>query len=143
MTKAANKIGARCVPVLLAAFVISYLDRVNVGFAALTMNQDLGFSPAVYGNGAGILFLGYFLFQVPSNMALGKFGTRAVIMPIMILWGAVSMAMAFVETSEALELAAPCELQIFATDLNADAIAVARAALPGSSIERESAMSPR
>ena len=60
------------------------------------MNRDLGFSPSVYGNGAGILFTGYFLFQIPSNIAVEKFGTRAVIMPIMIAWGIVSTAMAFV-----------------------------------------------
>ncbi len=91
-----RKVAWRLIPFMGLLYFINYLDRVNVGFAALTMNHDLGFSPAVYGNGAGILFLGYFLFQVPSNMALGKYGTRAVIMPIMILWGAVSMAMAFV-----------------------------------------------
>jgi MFS transporter, ACS family, tartrate transporter len=91
-----RKVAWRLIPFMGLLYFINYLDRVNVGFAALTMNHDLGFSPAVYGNGAGILFLGYFLFQVPSNMALGKYGTRAVIMPIMLLWGAVSMAMAFV-----------------------------------------------
>ena len=91
-----RKVAWRLIPFMALLYFANYLDRVNVGFAALTMNHDLGFSPAVYGNGAGILFLGYFLFQVPSNMALGKYGTRAVIMPIMILWGAVSMAMAFV-----------------------------------------------
>ncbi len=91
-----RKVAWRLIPFMGLLYFVNYLDRVNVGFAALTMNHDLGFSPAVYGNGAGILFLGYFLFQVPSNLALGRYGTRAVIMPIMILWGAVSMAMAFV-----------------------------------------------
>ena len=91
-----RKVAWRLIPFMGLLYFVNYLDRVNVGFAALTMNHDLGFSPAVYGNGAGILFLGYFLFQVPSNLALSRYGTRAVIMPIMILWGAVSMAMAFV-----------------------------------------------
>lgn len=91
-----RKVGWRLIPFMALLYFVNYLDRVNVSFAALTMNQDLGFSPEVYGNGAGILFLGYFLFQVPSNVALHKFGTHAVIMPIMITWGLVSTAMAFV-----------------------------------------------
>ena len=91
-----GKIARRLIPFMMLLYLVSFLDRVNVGFAALTMNHDLGFSPEIYGNGAGILFLGYFLFQVPSNVALHKFGTRAVIMPIMIAWGLVSTAMAFV-----------------------------------------------
>jgi len=91
-----RKVSRRLIPFMALLYFVNYLDRVNVGFAALTMNHDLGFSPEIYGNGAGILFLGYFLFQVPSNVALHKFGTRAVIMPIMIAWGLVSTAMAFV-----------------------------------------------
>jgi ACS family tartrate transporter-like MFS transporter len=91
-----RKVRLRLIPFMALLYFVNYLDRVNVGFAALTMNRDLGFSPSVYGTGAGILFLGYFLFQIPSNIALEKFGTRAVIMPIMIAWGIVSTAMAFV-----------------------------------------------
>jgi ACS family tartrate transporter-like MFS transporter len=91
-----RKVSWRLIPFMALLYFVNYLDRVNVSFAALTMNQDLGFSPEVYGNGAGILFLGYFLFQVPSNVALHRYGTRAVIMPIMIVWGLVSTAMAFV-----------------------------------------------
>jgi ACS family tartrate transporter-like MFS transporter len=91
-----RKISRRLIPFMALLYFVNYLDRVNVSFAALTMNHDLGFSPEIYGNGAGVLFLGYFLFQVPSNVALHRFGTRAVIMPIMIAWGLVSTAMAFV-----------------------------------------------
>ncbi len=74
---------------------------MNVGFAALHMNEDLGFSPSVYGFGAGIFFLGYIAFEVPSNLALHRFGARIWIARIMISWGLVACAMAFVwsETS--------------------------------------------
>lgn len=81
--------------------MVNFLDRVNVGFAALHMNEDLGFSPSVYGFGAGIFFLGYIAFEIPSNMALRRFGARIWIARIMISWGIVACAMAFVysETS--------------------------------------------
>lgn len=77
-------------------YFVSFLDRVNVGFAALTMNGDLGFSNAVFGFGASIFFLGYFLFEVPSNVILARVGARIWICRIMLTWGLVSMAMAFV-----------------------------------------------
>ena len=73
-------------------YVASFLDRVNIGFAALTMNQDLGFSPEVFGFGAGIFFFGYFLFEVPSNLMLEKVGARVWMCRIMVSWGLVSMA---------------------------------------------------
>jgi ACS family tartrate transporter-like MFS transporter len=81
--------------------MVNFLDRVNVGFAALHMNADLGFSPSVYGAGAGIFFVGYILFEVPSNLALQRFGARIWIARIMISWGIIAMAMALVhdETS--------------------------------------------
>src|SRR3954462_13090554 len=66
----------RLVPLILLMYVASFLNRVNVGFAALTMNQDLGFSPEIYGIGAGIFFWGYFLFEVPSNLIMEKVGAR-------------------------------------------------------------------
>ena len=69
-----RKIRNRCVVPLLFAFVISYLDRVNVGFAAITANQDLGLTATQYGWGAGLLFLGYSFFELPSNLALERFG---------------------------------------------------------------------
>jgi ACS family tartrate transporter-like MFS transporter len=86
----------RLLPFLCLIYFIAYLDRVNVGFAALTMNEALGLSPTAFGNGAGIFFLAYFLFEVPSNFALKRFGARAWIARIMITWGIISMAMAFV-----------------------------------------------
>jgi ACS family tartrate transporter-like MFS transporter len=86
----------RLVPLILAMYVAAFLNRVNVGFAALTMNQDLGFTPEIYGNGAGIFFWGYLLFEVPSNLIMEKVGARIWICRIMLTWGLVSMATAFV-----------------------------------------------
>jgi ACS family tartrate transporter-like MFS transporter len=91
----------RLMPFLCLCYAVNFLDRVNVGFAALSMNADLGFSPSVFGAGAGIFFAGYILFEVPSNLALQRFGARIWIARIMISWGIVAIAMAFVsgETS--------------------------------------------
>jgi len=86
----------RLVPLILALYIAAFLNRVNVGFAALTMNQDLGFTPEIYGVGAGIFFWGYFLFEVPSNLIMEKVGARLWICRIMLTWGLVSMATAFV-----------------------------------------------
>ena len=91
-----SKVTRRFVPFLILLYLIAYLDRVNVGFAALTMNKDLGISPYVFGLGAGFFFLGYFLFEVPSNLALEKFGARRWIARIMITWGLMASAMALV-----------------------------------------------
>ena len=84
------------VPFLIVCYFVAFLDRVNVGFAALQMNKDLGFSATVYGWGAGIFFLGYFLFEVPSNIALERVGARKWIARIMVSWGIVSAGMALV-----------------------------------------------
>ena len=92
-----RKISLRIVPFIMLLYFIAFLDRVNIGFAALTMNDDLGFSPTVFGFGAGIFFLGYFLFEVPSNLILHKVGARIWIARVMITWGLVSGAMAFVQ----------------------------------------------
>ena len=70
------KTARRLLPFLCLCYAVNFLDRVNVGFAALSMNQDLGFSPSVFGTGAGIFFAGYLLFEVPSNLALQHFGAR-------------------------------------------------------------------
>jgi ACS family tartrate transporter-like MFS transporter len=86
----------RLVPLILAMYVAAFLNRVNVGFAALTMNHDLGFTPEIYGRGAGIFFWGYFLFEVPSNLLLEKVGARMWIGRIMLTWGVVSTLTAFV-----------------------------------------------
>ena len=77
-------------------YIVSYLDRINIGFAALQMNRDLGLSPAVYGFGAGIFFIGYFLFEVPSNLIMTRVGARLWMARIMITWGIISSAMMFV-----------------------------------------------
>jgi len=93
-----RKITWRLIPFLVFLFVLAWIDRVNVGFAKLQMLQDLQFSEAVYGLGAGIFFIGYFLFEVPSNLLLEKIGARKTLARITILWGAASMAMAYVTT---------------------------------------------
>ncbi len=87
----------RLIPFMCLMYVASFLDRVNVGFAILTMKQDLGFSPEVFGLGAGIFFWGYFLFEIPSNLMLEKFGARLWMCRIMVTWGLISMATAFVQ----------------------------------------------
>jgi MFS transporter, ACS family, tartrate transporter len=84
------------VPFLVVCYLAAYLDRVNVSFAALTMNADLGLSAAAYGFGAGIFFLAYFFFEVPSNLLMARFGARRWIARIMFSWGLVSGATAFV-----------------------------------------------
>jgi MFS transporter, ACS family, tartrate transporter len=86
----------RLIPFLVLAYFLSYLDRVNLGFAGLTMNAELNFSPTVFSWGAGIFFIGYFLFEVPSNLALEKFGASRWIARIMVSWGIISALMAFV-----------------------------------------------
>jgi ACS family tartrate transporter-like MFS transporter len=92
-----RKVAWRLIPFIMLLYFVAYLDRVNVGFAALTMNADLGFTATVFGTGAGIFFLGYVLFEVPSNIALEKFGARRWIARIMFTWGIISCAMAFVQ----------------------------------------------
>ena len=87
----------RLVPLILAMYIAAFLNRVNVGFAALTMNHDLGFSPEVYGWGTGVFFLGYLVFEVPSNLIMEKVGARIWMARIMITWALVSMAFAFVQ----------------------------------------------
>lgn len=88
----------RLLPFLLLLYIISWLDRVNVGFAKLQMNADLGFSETVYGIGAGIFFIGYAFCEVPSNWFLVKFGARIWIARIMITWGLISASMMFVHS---------------------------------------------
>jgi ACS family tartrate transporter-like MFS transporter len=87
----------RLVPLIAVLYFVNYVDRVNVGFAALTMNRDMGFSPAVYGLGASLFFGGYLLFQIPANLVLERVGARRWIFSIMAVWGALSMATAFMQ----------------------------------------------
>ena len=89
----------RLIPFLFLLYIVAYLDRINVGFAALQMNQALGFSAATYGFGAGIFFLGYTLFEIPSNVILARVGARLWIARIMITWGIVSASMMFVRSA--------------------------------------------
>ena len=91
-----RKITYRIIPFVMLLYFIAFVDRVNLGFAALTMNKQLGFSPGVFGFGAGIFFLGYFLFEVPSNVILHRVGARIWIARVMITWGLVSGCMIFV-----------------------------------------------
>src|ERR1700742_2392318 len=84
------RVTRRLLPLLMACYFVAYLDRVNVGFASLTMNKALGFSASVYGFGAGIFFLGYFIFEVPSNVFLSKVGARRWIARILVTWGIIS-----------------------------------------------------
>jgi len=94
-TSATGRVRRRLIPFLALLYFVAYLDRVNVGFAALQMNRALGLSPLDFGRGAGVFFLGYFLFEVPSNLALARIGARIWIARIAIVWGLVSMAMVF------------------------------------------------
>ncbi|HEX8887240.1 MAG TPA: MFS transporter [Noviherbaspirillum sp.] len=91
-----RRVTLRLVPFLMLCYFFALLDRVNVGFAALQMNKDLGLSPAVFGLGSSLFFVAYFLVEVPSNLALEKFGARRWIARIMITWGIISAGMAFV-----------------------------------------------
>src|SRR6201995_1026726 len=94
-TRVLRKVTLRIVPFIMRLYFVAFIVRVNIGFAALTLNKDLGLSPTVFGFGAGIFFWGYFLFEVPSNLALDRFGARLWIARVMISWGIVSGAMAF------------------------------------------------
>ncbi|WOL25937.1 MFS transporter [Pseudomonas fragi] len=93
-----RKTAWRVIPLLMVCYLVAYLDRVNVGFAKLQMLDDLKFSEAVYGLGAGVFFVGYLMFEIPSNIALHRFGARRWIARIMMTWGLLSAAMMFVET---------------------------------------------
>jgi ACS family tartrate transporter-like MFS transporter len=95
-TSTLAKVTKRLVPFLIICYFVAYLDRVNVGFAALTMNQDLGLSQTAFGFGAGIFFIAYFIFEVPSNLLLERFGARKWIARIMLSWGILSGLMAFI-----------------------------------------------
>src|ERR1700710_3199752 len=95
-TSTIRAISWRLIPFLVLAYFLAYLDRVNLGFAALTMNAELKFSPTVFAWGAGIFFIGYFIFEVPSNLALEKFGASRWIARIMVTWGIISALMATV-----------------------------------------------
>ena len=92
-----KKIFWRLTPLMVFLYIVSYLDRVNVGFAALTMNKDIGLNAYTYGLGAGIFFWGYFIFEIPSNLIMAKVGARRWIARILFSWGLVAVAMAWVK----------------------------------------------
>ena len=92
-----RKVDRRIVPFLFFCYILAYLDRVNVGFAKLQMLKDLSLSDAAFATGAGIFFIGYFFFEVPSNVLLKKYGARMWIARIMISWGVISACMIFVK----------------------------------------------
>ena len=96
-----GKVMWRLIPFLIVCYFVAYLDRVNVGFAKLHMNQALGLSEAAFGLGAGLFFVGYFIFEVPSNIFLERVGARLWIARIMITWGIVSAAFAFIPSISA------------------------------------------
>lgn len=91
-----RKISCRLIPFLILLYLVAFLDRVNISFAALTMNRDLGIDAGLFGLAAGVFFLGYFLFELPSNLMLLRVGARRWIMLLMIAWGVISVATAFV-----------------------------------------------
>ena len=91
-----NKLFWRLIPFLFLLYVIAFLDRVNVSFAKLQMGADLGFSESVYALGAGIFFIGYFIFEVPSNLILNRVGAKIWIARIMIVWGIISVSFMYV-----------------------------------------------
>jgi len=92
-----RKITLHLIPLMFALYILAYLDRINVGFAALQMNADLNLSGTVFGVGSGIFFIGYFLFEIPSNLILHRIGARFWIARIMVSWGIISSAMMFVQ----------------------------------------------
>lgn len=94
-----RKVFFKLIPFLFFCYIVSYVDRVNISFAKLQFMQDLGFSEAAYGFGAGLFFIGYVLFEVPSNLWMQRVGARRTLLRIMVMWGLVSSAMMFVNTS--------------------------------------------
>lgn len=94
-----RRVAWRLVPFLCVLYTVAFIDRINVGFAALTMSRDLGLTPTMFGFGAGLFFLAYFLFEVPSNLILDRVGARRWIARVMITWGLISMGFAFITSA--------------------------------------------
>src|SRR5215510_9479010 len=91
-----SKLTRRLIPFMFLLYIVSYLDRINVGFAALQLNEALKFDPEIFGLGAGIFFIGYFIFEVPSNLIMERVGARIWIARILVTWGIISSSMMFV-----------------------------------------------
>src|SRR3989475_13267090 len=98
ITRLFSKIGWRILPFLIICYMIAFLDRINIGYSQLQMKQTLTFSDATYGLGAGIFFVGYFLFEVPSNLLLERICVLNTLLHILFTWGIVACALAFVQT---------------------------------------------
>ena len=94
-----RRVFRRIVPLCFLLYIVSYIDRANIGYAALQMNGELGLSTDAFGFAAGIFFIGYFLFEVPSNMLMARYGARVWIARILIGMGVVSVATAFVQSA--------------------------------------------
>ncbi|SDT53180.1 MFS transporter [Pseudomonas prosekii] len=97
LARAASKVKRHVLPLFVVMFIVNYIDRVNIGFVRSHLETDLGIGAAAYGLGAGLFFVGYALFEVPSNMLLQRYGARVWLTRIMFTWGAAAMAMAFVQ----------------------------------------------
>src|SRR6516225_1769109 len=104
-TRTIHKLRVRIIPFLFLLYIVAYLDRINIGFAALTMNKELAITSQQFGLLVGIFFFGYFLFEVPSNLLLHKFGARVWIARILITWGTVAMLTGFAHTVRQLYVA--------------------------------------
>src|SRR5215472_10803834 len=100
-----RKLRIRLLPFLFVLFVLAFIDRINLGFAALTMNRELEITSQQFGFAAGIFFFGYFLFEVPSNLILHRVGARVWMARILITWGAIAVATGFVQSARALYIA--------------------------------------
>ena len=104
-TATIRKLRVRLLPFLLALYVVAFIDRINLGFAALTMNRELAITSQQFGFAAGIFFWGYFLFEIPSNLILHKIGARVWIARVLITWGAVATLTGFVQSANQLYIA--------------------------------------
>ncbi|GMA20013.1 MFS transporter [Arsenicicoccus piscis] len=91
-----RKVTRNVIPFVFVLYIVNYIDRANIGYASLQMNKELGLTSQAFGLAAGLFFIGYFLFEVPSNIALAKFGARRWIARILLTWGALATAMGFV-----------------------------------------------
>src|SRR6476620_681226 len=100
-----RKVFWRIIPLCFVLYIISYIDRANIGYAALQMNAELGLTAEAFGFAAGIFFIGYFIFEVPSNVMMGRYGPRIWIARILISWGVIAVASAFVQSAMQLYIA--------------------------------------
>ena len=104
-SRVVRKVTRRIIPFVFILYIVNYVDRANIGYAALQMNRELALTAEAFGLGAGVFFIGYFLFEVPSNIALAKFGARPWIARILLTWGVIATAMGFVQNDWQLILA--------------------------------------